>query len=95
MSPCDWIIAGYAGFEGTVLQGEELSRLLQGLESNNLLGGYTHMLTVRDVYGMCCFCSNQCGMFLFFFKTVPRYPPRARGGTMLRPLEDRDQCSHS
>ncbi|CAM9812339.1 unnamed protein product, partial [Ectocarpus sp. 4 AP-2014] len=36
---------GYAGFEGTVLQGEELSRLLQGLESNNLLRGYTHVLT--------------------------------------------------
>ncbi|CAN0296461.1 unnamed protein product, partial [Hapterophycus canaliculatus] len=37
--------SGYAGFEGTVLQGAELSSLLRGLESNDLLGGYTHMLT--------------------------------------------------
>lgn len=41
--------SGYAGFEGTVLQGAELSSLVQGLASNGLLGGYTHMLTVRHV----------------------------------------------
>lgn len=38
---------GYASFQGTVLQGAELTNLLHGLESNDLLGGYTHMLTVR------------------------------------------------
>lgn len=39
--------SGYAAAEGTVLQGAELSSLLQGLAANELLGGYTHMLTVR------------------------------------------------
>ncbi|CAN0078359.1 unnamed protein product, partial [Ectocarpus sp. 13 AM-2016] len=43
-----WSLAAHPWFEGTVLQGEELSRLLQGLESNNLLRGYTHVLTVSE-----------------------------------------------
>lgn len=42
--------SGYASFEGSVLQGSELAILAQGLESNNLLTGYTHMLTVRTIW---------------------------------------------
>ncbi|CAN0183516.1 unnamed protein product, partial [Discosporangium mesarthrocarpum] len=36
---------GYPFFKGEVLQGEELSSLVEGLQSNDLLSGYTHMLT--------------------------------------------------
>lgn len=49
---CD--LTGYASFQGSVLQGAELSSLLQGLESNNLIGGYSHMLTVY----ICMFCAR-------------------------------------
>ncbi|CAN0194510.1 unnamed protein product [Ascophyllum nodosum] len=37
--------AGYTTFKGTVLQGSELTTLVEGLEANDLLDGYTHMLT--------------------------------------------------
>lgn len=36
---------GYGSFTGQVLGGEELTSLVQGLENNSLLQGYTHMLT--------------------------------------------------
>lgn len=37
---------GYAGgFRGEVLQGDQLWALLEGLEANNLLRGYSHVLT--------------------------------------------------
>ena len=42
--------AGYTTFKGTVLQGSELTTLVEGLEANDLLDGYTHMLTVRGVF---------------------------------------------
>lgn len=41
------VCAGYATKTGTVLQGGELMSLVAGLEANDLIGGYTHMLTVR------------------------------------------------
>ena len=36
---------GYPTCRGEVLQGNQLSDLVQGLHANGLLGGYSHMLT--------------------------------------------------
>mmetsp|Transcript_21899 Transcript_21899/g.56852 ORF Transcript_21899/g.56852 Transcript_21899/m.56852 type:complete len:315 (-) Transcript_21899:266-1210(-) len=36
---------GYKTFKGTVLQGGELETLIDGLDANSLLEGYTHLLT--------------------------------------------------
>ena len=36
---------GYPTFKGQVLQGHQLSEIVQGLEANGLLQGYSHMLT--------------------------------------------------
>jgi len=36
---------GYPTFKGQVLQGHQLSEIVQGLEANELLQGYSHMLT--------------------------------------------------
>ena len=36
---------GYCTFRGAVLQGDELLNLIEGLKENDLLGGYSHVLT--------------------------------------------------
>ena len=36
---------GYPGWRGEVLQGQQLSDLVEGLKASGLLKGYTHMLT--------------------------------------------------
>ena len=42
---------GFPGFAGTRMTGEQLLELIDGLESNGLLAGYTHLLT-GGAYGV-------------------------------------------
>jgi pyridoxal/pyridoxine/pyridoxamine kinase len=43
--PLALALAGYPSFKGSVFDGEHLRALLQGLADNQLLPGYTHLLT--------------------------------------------------
>lgn len=42
---------GFPSFAGTRMTGEQLLELVDGLESNGLLAGYTHLLTGRTSTG--------------------------------------------
>ena len=63
---------GYPSWKGTVMSGEQLLELLEGMEANDLLSGYTHLLTGAQRFGGVCHClvsmvpdwpaqQSQCG----------------------------------
>lgn len=67
---------GYPSWRGSVATGEQLLELLEGLEANQLLAGYSHLLTGKP--GSCS--QREVLLLMMLLLMLTSWPPRVMQG---------------